>query len=169
MSQSRQGRSQAALDIVAAGSMSRRKAAKWNGIAYSTLQSAVPSAKTTTSSVGRHSDLNEREELVMVSLLTKMAGSGTPLTNAHMVDAAAIIVSHMVPPRPLRVPFRDGSPGPKWPRGFRARHRDTLIFDKANAPVGITICCLQCRSTNISLCRIRTPYCRDHHIRATCI
>ena len=66
----------------------------------------------------------------MVSLITKMAARGTPLTNYHLADAAAIIVSHMIPQRRLRIPFRDGKPGSKWRRGFRARHRNRLTFAK---------------------------------------
>ena len=67
---------------------------------------------------------------MMASLLTKMAARGTPLTNYHLADAAAIIVSHMIPQRRLRIPFRDGKPGSKWLRGFRARHRNRLTFAK---------------------------------------
>ena len=116
--------------MVATGSLSIHKAAKWSGIAYSTLQSAVQSTKSTANSVGRRPALDNREELMMVSLLTKMAARGTPLTNYHLAHAAAIIVSHMIPQRRLRIPFRDGKPGSIWLRGFRARHRNRLTFAK---------------------------------------
>ena len=84
----RQGRRQAALDIVAIRSLNIHKAAKWSCIAYSTLQSAVQSTKSTANSVGRLPALDRREELMIVSLLTKMAAVCTPLTNDHLVDAA---------------------------------------------------------------------------------
>ena len=61
----------------------------------------MQSTISTANSLGRCPALEKREELMMVSLLTKMAARGTPLTHEHSSDAAAIIVSHMAPQRCL--------------------------------------------------------------------
>lgn len=83
------------MTLITDGAMGIRKAARWSEIAYSTLQASLPKK---SSAIRSAPALCEIEELMMVSLLTKLTEQGTPLTNEHVADTVSIVVNFMLPP-----------------------------------------------------------------------
>ena len=79
---------------------------------------------------GRPPALSKEEEELLVGLLVQHSSKGTPLTDKHLEEAVRSLVLTMPPVRREHLPFRGGTPGRKWKRGFRARHRQVISFGR---------------------------------------
>ena len=85
-----------------------------------------PSQIETAKRPGRLTALTPLEENLVVTLLARYAEQRIPLRRAHLKEAIQIIISHMPAPRRMFLPFKNGSPGPKFLPNFTKQHKDSL-------------------------------------------
>ena len=110
--------------------MSVRKAASVYSLPKSTVHDAFYAPVTPRLSEHQKRALTNGEEKQILCLLRRYSDKGVPLTRQHVIEAVQRLVAGFPPYRRITLPFKDGTPGPRYIRSFLRRHNDELLFVK---------------------------------------
>ena len=125
-----QKRLKRAQDAVDVQRMTIRDAAERFHIPKSTLHDSIQRTRRGVQVKSRRgrTAFSACEEDVVVKALEVFSDHGTPLTQRHLQEAFATLISTMSDERKKSLPFKNEIPGKKFCRLFLARHKERLRY-----------------------------------------